>query len=133
MEEQIDNLYDLLSGFYILLWAQLDSLFDEHRWVRRPPDEHATPRTPKDILGELSKLKREVITLPMSMEQLKGEADRTQKLVDEWMTLQVALKKDPKNKGSLNQKNNLHRAIQDMRALFQERALAFASLLAETP
>ncbi len=69
----------------------------------------------------------------MSMEQLKGEADRTQKLVDEWMTLQVALKKDPKNKGSLNQKNNLHRAIQDMRALFQERALAFASLLAETP
>ena len=50
MNERTENLYDLLSGFYILLWAQLDSLSDEHRWARAPYDEPEAPRTPAHIL-----------------------------------------------------------------------------------
>ena len=129
MDEQMENLYDLLSGFYTLLWAQLDSLFDEHRWARAPYDEPAAPRTPEHILGELSKLKREGITLPMSMEQFKGEADRTQKLVADWKCLQGWLKQEPSDRALANEVTDLRREIQDRSALFEERALAFASLL----
>ena len=130
MDEQMKNLYDLLSGFYTLLWAQLDSLFDEHRWLRVPPDETQVARTPEVVLKELSALQQKGLPLPVSLAQMRSETESIKKLVVNWRDLQGQLKQKPKNKDLLDQKNELHRKIQDMRALFEDRALAFASLIA---
>lgn len=133
MEEQRQNVHDLLSGFYTLLWAQLDGLFDEHRWVRAPLKEGAKTRTPEDILEGLSELEGNGLTLPTSINQLKVEVTVTKQLVAKWKDLPDGLKQQPADRGSPRELpeevSNLHRAIQDKRALFEERAVAFASLL----
>lgn len=125
-----DDLYGLLGGFYSLLWGQLDSLFDEHRWARGISGDAESTRTPEVILQELIELQGD--SLPLSLDKMANDNSEVKGFVSTWKQLQGKLQQDRANEELRNQINSLHKSIQESIALFEERALTFVSLMAPT-
>ena len=103
-----------VSDFYILLWGDVDSLSDEHRWIRII-GERDSKRTSASILEELKNASYHQ-QLPVSLDELTHDYERTRELIETWVH------------ASPEARRELRRRWEETRAYLQDRAHAFVVL-----
>lgn len=109
-----DTAFRLLSEFYILLWGDVDSLSDEHRWIRII-GPHDSKRTPASILEELRNASHHQ-QLPVPLDKLTDDYERARELIETWVHASPEARK------------GLRKRMEETRAYLQERGLAFGAL-----
>ena len=109
-----DSVFGLLSEFYIALSGEIDSLSDEHRWVRIS-GESSGQSASDAILKQLLETSNGQ-GLPVSLDRLHGDRRRATELVVQWRTAPPG------------QRRALSRSVEELRAYLQEKGLGFGLL-----
>ena len=112
-----ESAFKLLSEFYIALWGELDALSDEYRWVRIV-GEKETRRKAKTIFEQLKQVSPKE-KLPVPIDQLKVDLEQATEFIEKF-----AKKWD---KAEPRERKDLRKSLDEMRARFQERGLAFGT------
>lgn len=106
----------LISEFYIALWAQLDSLSDERRWVRAVGPQHGLERV-DSTLKQLWAAPQPS-ALPVSVRQLETDRARALEFLDEW------------HKAGPQDRNKLRARLEELRGYFEQQGVAFGAAAA---
>jgi hypothetical protein len=109
-----NQLYQLLSEFYISLWGEIDSVSDEHRWVRISGQRDGNTVTDA-ILKQLHAVLNHQQS-PISFDQLDRDRGQVTELITQWQS------------STPDQRVSLRKSLEETRAYVQEKGLAFGSL-----
>lgn len=112
--------FKLLSEFYIALWGELADLSDEHRWVRIVGKKE-TGRKANTIFDQLKQVSTKE-KLPVPVDQLEADLEQAtefiKKFAEKW------------DKAEPRERKELRKSLDEIRAGFQEKGLAFGTVAA---